>query len=207
MKTTNRALIKKRKAQILTGALTAFGNRGFKDTTIAEIAQSAGIAEGTIYNYYKNKREILISLVNQYFVSQRLFGNTGKLLLSTDSLELQKIIQERLQTNFENAKLLFLFLTEVQHNKKIRVKYARQVTDPIFQALETTLSSGIKQKRFRKVNILLVERALVSVLIGLSIIYNLEDDSGPLHQMRLADISLEISALFLNGIAEPMYSE
>jgi len=203
MKTQNSDLIKKRKTQILTAALTAFGNRGFKDTTIAEIARLAGVAEGTIYNYYKNKRELMISLVNQYFISQRLFVNTGKLLLSTDSLKFQKIVQERLRANFENANLLFLFLAEVQHNKKIRVKYARQVTDPIFQSLETLLLSGIKQRKFRKVNILLIERVLVSIFIGLSIIYNLENDSGPLHQMKISDISNEIFTLFLNGIAGP----
>ncbi|QBD75389.1 TetR/AcrR family transcriptional regulator [Ktedonosporobacter rubrisoli] len=50
----------KRKA-ILEAARTLFVHKGYEETTIAEIAQAAGVAVGTIYLYFRNKHEILVA--------------------------------------------------------------------------------------------------------------------------------------------------
>jgi len=103
--------------------------------------------------------------------------------------------------SFKNTTLLFLFLTEVQHNKKMRMKYIEQVAQPVFKSLGYLLMSGIKDNRYRDMNLQVIERTLISTLIGLSIMYHLESDSGPLHRMNIEDISCEIAALFTRGIA------
>ena len=49
-------MIEARRTQILMGAAQVFAKKGFHKATTKEIAQAAGVAEGTIYNYFKNKR-------------------------------------------------------------------------------------------------------------------------------------------------------
>jgi AcrR family transcriptional regulator len=44
---------------ILDAARTLFVQKGYEETTIAEIAQAAGVAVGTVYLYFRNKHEIL----------------------------------------------------------------------------------------------------------------------------------------------------
>lgn len=46
--------------QILAAAVKVFADRGFAQSTIAQIAQEAGVADGTIYLYFKNKDDILV---------------------------------------------------------------------------------------------------------------------------------------------------
>ncbi|RJX35444.1 MAG: TetR/AcrR family transcriptional regulator, partial [Desulfarculus sp.] len=49
-------------ARILAAAEKAFSQRGYSAATIAEIARLAGVAEGTIYEYFTNKQDLLMSI-------------------------------------------------------------------------------------------------------------------------------------------------
>jgi TetR/AcrR family transcriptional regulator, fatty acid metabolism regulator protein len=51
-----------KRARILEGALRVLAVKGFYNTRVSEIAREAGVADGTIYNYFKSKDDILISL-------------------------------------------------------------------------------------------------------------------------------------------------
>jgi len=49
-----------RRTELLTAARTVFAKKGFHDATIDDIAESAEVAKGTVYLYYKSKREIYL---------------------------------------------------------------------------------------------------------------------------------------------------
>ena len=51
-----------RRSQILAGAAQVFAQKGFHQATTREIAQAAGVSEGTIYNYFNNKRDLLLAM-------------------------------------------------------------------------------------------------------------------------------------------------
>jgi len=53
-----------RREQILTHAADLFGKRGYHSTSISDIIESAGIARGTFYTYFKNKRAIFDELLD-----------------------------------------------------------------------------------------------------------------------------------------------
>ncbi len=50
---------------ILTAAERAFGRLGFHDSKMADIAAEAGVAAGTVYNYFKNKDEVFASILQR----------------------------------------------------------------------------------------------------------------------------------------------
>lgn len=52
---------------ILDAAKTMFGRKGYDSTTIIDIAGRAGVAEGTVYEYFKSKEELLLSITREYF--------------------------------------------------------------------------------------------------------------------------------------------
>lgn len=54
-----------RHRQILDAAVKAFAEKGFYKTRVSEIARHAGVADGTIYLYFKSKDDILISLFEE----------------------------------------------------------------------------------------------------------------------------------------------
>jgi len=54
---------------LLAAARAVFVERGYQDTTTAEIAERAGVVEGTVYHYFENKRAIMISVLEDWYAS------------------------------------------------------------------------------------------------------------------------------------------
>ncbi len=110
-----RKLIEERRSQILTAALAVFARKGYERATIADIAREAGIAEGSIYNYFKNKADLLVSLPRQIIqpnveaVSGRvLTGEMGEL---PPHIALPLMARTMLQTFRDNAPLFRTLLS------------------------------------------------------------------------------------------------
>lgn len=53
-------LVRRRRQQIVAAALKTFGRDGYYGTTIKDIAQEAGIAQGSIYQYFADKEDVLL---------------------------------------------------------------------------------------------------------------------------------------------------
>lgn len=51
-----------KKQQIIQAATEVFGNSNFQNAAISEIAQKANVAEGTLYQYFKNKEDLFFSI-------------------------------------------------------------------------------------------------------------------------------------------------
>jgi len=61
---------KNKEETILSAALNIFLEKGFSNSSIKDIADTAGIGKGTIYEYFKNKNELFIKTIN-YEIDQR----------------------------------------------------------------------------------------------------------------------------------------
>lgn len=53
------------KAALLQGARTVFGQMGYSEARVSDIATAAGLSNGAFYRYYADKRDILLDLLNQ----------------------------------------------------------------------------------------------------------------------------------------------
>jgi TetR/AcrR family fatty acid metabolism transcriptional regulator len=51
-----------KRRRIITSAIKIFGEKGFQNATIAEIARDAGIGDATIYEYFENKEDMLLKI-------------------------------------------------------------------------------------------------------------------------------------------------
>lgn len=54
-----------KRQQIIQAAAEVFGNSNFQNAVISEIAQKANVAEGTLYQYFKNKEDLFFSIPAQ----------------------------------------------------------------------------------------------------------------------------------------------
>ncbi|MBE0602424.1 MAG: TetR/AcrR family transcriptional regulator [Deltaproteobacteria bacterium] len=54
--------------RILQAAIEVFSRKGFFNSKVSEIARASGVADGTIYLYFKNKDDLLISLFEEKMV-------------------------------------------------------------------------------------------------------------------------------------------
>lgn len=56
------------KQKIDLTALRIFSDKGYRDTKISDVAESAGISVGNIYRYYKGKEELFYSILPREFI-------------------------------------------------------------------------------------------------------------------------------------------
>ena len=61
---SNKLLKKDTRSRIIKAATKLFAEKGYQQTTIAEIAKMVGLAEGSIYEHFRGKEEILLTIPN-----------------------------------------------------------------------------------------------------------------------------------------------
>jgi AcrR family transcriptional regulator len=65
-RTVRRQQADQRRAQLIDAALSLFAERGFRATTIADIADATGTAHGLVYHYFASKDELLAAVLERY---------------------------------------------------------------------------------------------------------------------------------------------
>lgn len=63
----NRLPAERRIADIMLAARVVFTEKGYSDALISDIAERAGVVEGSIYRFFTNKRELLIRVVEDWY--------------------------------------------------------------------------------------------------------------------------------------------
>ncbi|MFJ7467721.1 TetR/AcrR family transcriptional regulator [Peribacillus frigoritolerans] len=109
--------------QIIDAAVIVIAQNGYYQAQVSKIAKQAGVADGTIYLYFKNKEDILISLFHEkmgYFVEQIEEEIKGK---NTASEKLHVLIQKHFQNLSEDVNLAIVTQLELrQSNKELRLR-------------------------------------------------------------------------------------
>ncbi len=74
-------------------AFSLFGERGFDDVTIDEIAAKAGVTKGSFYSHYKSKREIIVAACQHYYRSYQTCVHS-EIAALTDPFERLRVVIE-----------------------------------------------------------------------------------------------------------------
>lgn len=118
----------KTKAKILKTSLKLFATKGYKATTVRDIAGAMGVKQSALYNHFKNKDEILETLVSELTSSAivTLFDNKE----SQELIKQGKSLLMSIATTFkligfdgQNEALLKLLMQEIYRNERIREIY------------------------------------------------------------------------------------
>lgn len=80
-----------RRAQILDAAYKVFSTKGYRDTTIADVAAELGMGHGTFYRYFTNKYDIFQQVLGQALtrVAQAIASEDAKAANSVDEYRAQ----------------------------------------------------------------------------------------------------------------------
>ena len=118
----------KTKEKILKHALKLFSSKGFKATTVRDIAGSIGMKQSALYNHFKNKDEILETLIRDLTSSAivTLFDNKDASELHKEGKSLLMGIAttfKLLSFDGQNEALFKLLMQELFRNERIREIY------------------------------------------------------------------------------------
>ncbi|MFA5321466.1 MAG: helix-turn-helix domain-containing protein [Smithella sp.] len=121
--------------KILEAAIDVFSEKGFSRATTSEIAKRAGVAEGTIFRYFKVKKDILRGILIQmiYLAGEPvIIEGVSKILLDTQIKDLREVlksfIKDRLQLIESLYPMIKIIITEALYHEDIREAFFENVT-------------------------------------------------------------------------------
>lgn len=193
-------ITEQRRHQILEAALTVFSRKGYGGATVPDIAREAGIAVGTIYNYYKSKRDLLTSLFANYVFTQPFVMLLERSLETDDRTFFRSVIEDRLNFGFENMDRFFFLMSEVQRDPGLRQQYAQEVLWPVLVLLEKYLESRVTSGPFRPLDVNIVARALGGMMIGFLLLCRIEGENSPCLSIPRKELASIMADLVLNGL-------
>jgi len=177
--------------QIIDAAVIVIAEKGYHQAQVSKIAKQAGVADGTIYLYFRNKEDILISLF------QEKMGNfieliEGKIAGKTTAVEkLLMLVESHLEWVAGDSHLAIVTQLELrQSNKDLRLKI-NDVLKGYLKLIDKIVIEGIERNEFRSNLDVRLARQMIFGTIDETVTtwvmsdtkYNLLSLSKPLHQM------------------------
>jgi AcrR family transcriptional regulator len=137
--------------KIINAAINAFSEKGFENTKTKEIAERAGIAEGTIFRYFPSKESILERMVPLLIkiMQPKLEKPIQNIIRDTESAPVgvvfSAILVDRLKIIRDNQRFLVSVLPELIHRAPLR----RQLAQRIFPMIERYIAQVLQAAKQR----------------------------------------------------------
>jgi len=139
-----------KRQRILDAAVLEIARRGYYGTTVAMIAGRAGVADGTIYLYFKNKEEILVSIFERAmgrFIDEA--RHTADDPASSPEEKLRRIVTLHLTLLGENRDLAVIFQVEFRHTLHIMQMLSRSRLHEYLDLIAEIVNAGKQAGSFR----------------------------------------------------------
>lgn len=160
-------LIEVRRNQILDAATQVFAEKGFHRSTIRDVAKAAGIADGTIYNYFENKDALLMGILNRLNETDERASDFARAEeIGLDEWGREYVRQRLNMMGGETMKVMQVVIAEVLTNRELREMYMQQIILPTFANSEAYFRGWMEQGEFAEVDVTLALRAISGMILG-----------------------------------------
>jgi AcrR family transcriptional regulator len=191
-------LIAARRNQILEAATKVFAEKGFHAATIKDIATVAGIAHGTIYNYFENKTALMLGIFDRLNETERRAEDFSKFTEGDFRDFMRAYLRRRFTvlqaSNFEVFKVVF---AEVMVNKELRELFYQKIIEPTFLMAEGYFQEWSAQHIIKPLNVGLTMRAITGMILGLLVERIIGDATL---EAQLDDLPDFLVALIMDGL-------
>jgi TetR/AcrR family fatty acid metabolism transcriptional regulator len=196
-------LIAARRAQILDAAAKVFAQKGFHATTIKDIAKAAGIAEGTIYNYFENKTALLLGIFEA--MRESLMPDADFPAMTADEMDVRTFVRAYLghplrAMQADHFELFRVVMSEILVNADLRDQFYQHILLPTLAMAEAPLQYLVDQHAqptTKPVNVPLVLRAISGMVFGLILEAVMGDPVLEAHWEALPDV---LTDLIIEGL-------
>jgi len=180
-----------KRERIINSATALFAKKGFNDTSMLEIARSADVAEGTVYEYFRNKEDLLISIP---------FEKLSNLYDDVSNISPEKTINKTISSIFDfyyaqkdYSTILVLML---RTNKRFYKSQGNEIIINIYKVIEAAVKKGQTENIFNNdLDLDICRNLLFGTLDHIMIPWIIFD-----RQYDLKSVGEEVANLFVNAI-------
>lgn len=181
---------------ILRAATRVFAHNGYFNSKVADIAREAGVADGTVYLYFKSKEEILHSIFDRS-VDDALAAARKQIELISDPREkLRRIALLHLERLGADRDLAVVFQVELRGSTKFMEEFSAAGFAEYLSLIRSSFEEGQRAGMFRAdLNANVVAKILFGALDEMATNWILSK-----RRYKLAPMADQVLDIFLNGV-------
>jgi len=163
-----------KRARILRGAIQVFARKGFYTARVSDIAKAAGVADGTIYLYFKNKDDILVSIFEERF--DHLISTLREELphLPDATARLRHLVELQLGTMERHRDLAEVVTVNLRQSTRFLKQYAAPKFTTYLEVMAGVIAEGQRDGSLRAdVSPMIVARLIFGSIDGLALTWAL----------------------------------
>lgn len=137
-----------RLAMILDAARRMLAERNYNDVSIAEIAAECGIVEGSVYRFFKTKRDLMLRVAEDWMEQEYRIGSAYANLNGTRE-RIHYLIHAAVRTTYDFPGLTRFVLTEVRPDPAYRQTRIYELNRTYSTAIRDVTQAAIASGEFR----------------------------------------------------------
>ncbi|MEL6787281.1 MAG: TetR/AcrR family transcriptional regulator [Cyanobacteria bacterium J06607_15] len=186
------------RTKILKAALQLFAKRGYEGTTTKDLAKSAGVAEGTLFRHFSNKKAILVEVATAGWVDI-LTDLLTELSEMGSYKAVSQVMRRRMLNMQQNKNLMQVCFIEAQYHPELRESIQSEVISKMTDVAEAFFETAMEKGIYRPMNPKIVARVFLGIfaIAGFSEDTIMNPDASPQAMQEMAE---GISDIFLRGV-------
>lgn len=181
---------------ILRAATQVFARSGFFNSKVADVARAAGVADGTVYLYFRNKDDLLSSIFNEAmaeFISRARSELAG---IDNPREKLRRFAQLHFEALERDRDGAIVFQIELRHTTKFMELFSTTKLAEYLQIMREILEDGQRRGLFRpQLNAKLTAKILFGALDEMATNWVLSHNS-----YRLSSMVEPVMDIFFDGV-------
>lgn len=184
--------------RILQSAQRLFARKGYEKTTTRDLAQAAGVAEGTLFRYFDTKKAILVEVATQGWV-ELLTDLLTELSEMGSYKAVAQVMRRRLGNLHQNADLMRVCFMEAQLHPELCDRIQAEIIAKMMDVTEAFVQTAMDRGVYRPMN----PKVVAQVFLGLFTVAGFSQDTimnpnaSPQVRQEMAE---SLADIFLNGV-------
>ena len=186
------------KKRILQAAQKLFARNGYDGTTTRELATAAGVAEGTLFRHFDNKKAILIEVATEGWV-ELLTDLLTELSEMGSYKAVAQVMRRRMLNIRENSDMMRVCFLEAQFHPDLRDRIQLEVIVKMTDVAEAFFETAMQKGVYRQMNPKIVAQVFLGMfaVAGFSQNTIMEPNASPQEMQEMAE---GLADIFLNGV-------
>ena len=135
--------------RILEAAVSVFAEKGFHSARVSDVAERASVADGTIYLYFRNKEELLMTAINTAFDAFMSRARSELEAIASPAGKLRRLAQLHLEALGVNRDLAVVFQMELRQSARFLAPFSHEHMIEYFGLVRAAIREGQAQGIFR----------------------------------------------------------
>lgn len=193
---SQRTFVTDKREAIMRAAIKVFAGKGYFNSKVSDIAKEAGIADGTVYLYFKSKEEILHSFFDR--AMEDFIGEARKQLaeIADPAEKIRRIARLHLELLGTDRDLAIVFQVELRGSTKFMEEFSASGFAEYLDVIRATIAEGQESGVFRTdMKPIIVAKILYGALDEMVTNWILSKRSYP-----LAPLADEVMKVFFGGL-------